>query len=115
MQCGERKYTTVVSRLEVWVKVILNYSVLKILFFFLGDIMTLLMKRDILSEEFTQFYIAETALAIDSIHKLGFIHRSVHSFVKKTFQKVVHCYVVKTVMCLLTETCKIWNVHQQYF
>ena len=37
--------------------------------------MTLLMKRDILSEEHTQFYIAETALAIDSIHKLGFIHR----------------------------------------
>jgi serine/threonine kinase 38 len=37
--------------------------------------MTLLMKRDILPEEHTQFYIAETALAIDSIHKLGFIHR----------------------------------------
>lgn len=40
--------------------------------------MTLLMKRDILSEEFTQFYIAETSLAIDSIHKLGFIHRFVY-------------------------------------
>ena len=37
--------------------------------------MTLLMKKDTLSEECTQFYIAETALAIDSIHKLGFIHR----------------------------------------
>jgi len=40
-----------------------------------GDMMTLLMKKDTLSEECTQFYIAETALAIDSIHKLGFIHR----------------------------------------
>ena len=39
--------------------------------------MTLLMKKDTLSEECTQFYIAETALAIDSIHKLGFIHRYV--------------------------------------
>lgn len=39
--------------------------------------MTLLMKRDTLSEECTQFYIAETALAIDSIHKLGFIHRDI--------------------------------------
>ncbi|KAF4529607.1 hypothetical protein B566_EDAN017898 [Ephemera danica] len=39
-----------------------------------GDMMTLLMKKDTLSEECTQFYIAETALAIDSIHKLGFIH-----------------------------------------
>lgn len=42
-----------------------------------GDMMTLLMKKDTLSEETTQFYIAETALAIDSIHKLGFIHRDV--------------------------------------
>lgn len=40
-----------------------------------GDMMTLLMKKDTLSEECTQFYIVETALAIDSIHKLGFIHR----------------------------------------
>ena len=40
-----------------------------------GDMMTLLMKKDTLSEDVTQFYIAETALAIDSIHKVGFIHR----------------------------------------
>lgn len=40
-----------------------------------GDMMTLLMKKDTLSEECAQFYVAETALAIDSIHKLGFIHR----------------------------------------
>ena len=37
-----------------------------------GDMMTLLMKKDTLSEEVTQFYIAETALAIDSIHKVTF-------------------------------------------
>lgn len=42
-----------------------------------GDMMTLLMKKDTLSEECTQFYIGETALAIDSIHKLGFIHRDI--------------------------------------
>jgi len=42
-----------------------------------GDMMTLLMKKDTLSEEGTQFYISETALAIDSIHKLGFIHRDI--------------------------------------
>jgi len=30
-----------------------------------------------LSEEATQFYIAETALAIESIHQLGFIHRDI--------------------------------------
>jgi serine/threonine protein kinase len=39
--------------------------------------MTLLMKKDTLSEECTQFYIVETALAIDSIHRLGFIHRDI--------------------------------------
>jgi serine/threonine kinase 38 len=42
-----------------------------------GDMMTLLMKKDTLSEECTQFYIMETALAIDSIHRLGFIHRDI--------------------------------------
>ncbi|XP_002730976.1 serine/threonine-protein kinase 38-like [Saccoglossus kowalevskii] len=42
-----------------------------------GDMMTLLMKKDTLSEEATQFYIAETVLAIHSIHKLGFIHRDI--------------------------------------
>ena len=41
-----------------------------------GDMMTLLIKKDSLSEEVTQFYIAETALAIESIHQSGFIHRS---------------------------------------
>ncbi|KAI4898494.1 hypothetical protein NFI96_020941, partial [Prochilodus magdalenae] len=42
-----------------------------------GDMMTLLMKKDTLTEEATQFYIAETVLAIDSIHQLGFIHRDI--------------------------------------
>ena len=40
-----------------------------------GDVMTLLMKKDTLAEEAAQFYIAETALAIQTIHDLGFIHR----------------------------------------
>lgn len=39
--------------------------------------MTLLMKKDTLTEEQTQFYISETVLAIDSIHNLGFIHRDI--------------------------------------
>lgn len=36
---------------------------------------TLLMRKDILSEEETRFYVAETVLAIESIHKGGYIHR----------------------------------------
>ena len=39
--------------------------------------MTLLMNKDTLSEEVTQFYVAETILAIQSIHKLNFIHRDI--------------------------------------
>lgn len=40
-----------------------------------GDLMTILMKYDILTEEQTRFYIAETALAVNSVHKLNLIHR----------------------------------------
>lgn len=44
---------------------------------FTGDMMTLLMKYDTLTEEQTQFYMAEAILAIDSIHRLDFIHRDI--------------------------------------
>ena len=37
--------------------------------------MTLLMEKDILSEEESRFYIAETILAVESVHKLNYIHR----------------------------------------
>jgi len=42
-----------------------------------GDMMTLLMNKDTLTEEQTKFYMAESILAITSIHDLGFIHRDV--------------------------------------
>ncbi|VDD91119.1 unnamed protein product [Enterobius vermicularis] len=42
-----------------------------------GDMMTLLIKKDTLSEEITRFYIAEAALAIQAIHNLNFIHRDI--------------------------------------
>ena len=37
--------------------------------------MTVLMKKDILSEEEAKFYIAELVLAVDSVHKMSYIHR----------------------------------------
>jgi len=40
-----------------------------------GDLMTILMKYDILTEEQTRFYIAETAMAIHSVHQLNYVHR----------------------------------------
>lgn len=42
-----------------------------------GDVMTLLMRKDILSEEETRFYMAETVLAIEAIHKHNYIHRDI--------------------------------------
>jgi serine/threonine protein kinase len=42
-----------------------------------GDLMTQLFALDIFTEDETKFYIAELVLAIDSIHKMGLIHRYV--------------------------------------
>lgn len=42
-----------------------------------GDLMTMLIKYDIFSEDITRFYIAEIIMAIEAVHKLEFIHRSV--------------------------------------
>ena len=42
-----------------------------------GDLMTLLIHEEIFSEDMAQFYVAETAQAIESIHRLGFIHRDI--------------------------------------
>ena len=40
-----------------------------------GDLMSLLMKKDILTEEESRFYIAELILAVEAVHKLSCIHR----------------------------------------
>jgi protein-serine/threonine kinase len=40
-----------------------------------GDLMSLLIKEDTFSENMTRFYMAECVLAIEAVHKLGFIHR----------------------------------------
>lgn len=42
-----------------------------------GDMMTHLIRLDTFTEHQTRFYIAETIVAIDSIHKLNYIHRDI--------------------------------------
>ncbi len=42
-----------------------------------GDLMSLLIKKDILTENEAKFYIAEIILAIESIHKIDCIHRDI--------------------------------------
>lgn len=40
-----------------------------------GDMMGLLIRKDIFSERATKFFIAEMILGINSLHKIGYIHR----------------------------------------
>jgi len=40
-----------------------------------GDLMTILMREDILTESQTRFYMAELACAINFVHQLKFVHR----------------------------------------
>ncbi|XP_021373654.1 serine/threonine-protein kinase LATS2-like isoform X2 [Mizuhopecten yessoensis] len=42
-----------------------------------GDLMGLLIKLEIFEEPLAVFYIAELVLAIESVHKMGFIHRDI--------------------------------------
>ncbi len=40
-----------------------------------GDMMTLLMRKDTLTEDEARFYVGQAVLAIESIHKHNYIHR----------------------------------------
>ncbi|CAE7055198.1 unnamed protein product [Rhizoctonia solani] len=42
-----------------------------------GDLLNLLIEKDIFEEDFAKFYIAEMVLAIEQCHKQGFIHRDI--------------------------------------
>lgn len=42
-----------------------------------GDMMTLLIKFGVFEESLARFYIAELTCALESVHKLGFIHRDI--------------------------------------
>ncbi|KAI5964826.1 CBK1 [Candida pseudojiufengensis] len=42
-----------------------------------GDLMTMLIRWQIFTEDITRFYMAECVLALEAIHKLGFIHRDI--------------------------------------
>ncbi|KAL7124112.1 hypothetical protein ABFS83_14G026700 [Erythranthe nasuta] len=42
-----------------------------------GDMMTLLMRKDTLTEDEGRFYVGETVLAIESIHKHSYVHRDI--------------------------------------
>ena len=47
-----------------------------------GDVMTLLMREETLTETVARFYIAQSILAIESIHKHNYVHRLVPDVIK---------------------------------
>ena len=64
------------------VKLIYSFQDRTFLFFVMeylpgGDLMTLLIKKGVLSEPEARFFLAETLLAIHKVHEAGFIHRDV--------------------------------------
>lgn len=42
-----------------------------------GDLLNLLIEKDIFGEDFARFYVAEMILAIHEAHRLGYIHRDI--------------------------------------
>ena len=42
-----------------------------------GDLLRLLIDKDIFSENETRFYVAELILAIEDMHKMNYIHRDI--------------------------------------
>lgn len=42
-----------------------------------GDMMSLLIRMEVFPEHLARFYIAELTLAVESVHRMGFIHRDI--------------------------------------
>lgn len=42
-----------------------------------GDLMTLLIRLEILTEDMSRFYLAQTVVALEAIHSAGYIHRDI--------------------------------------
>lgn len=66
-----------------------------------GDMMTLLMRKDTLTEDEARFYVGEIVLAIESIHKHNYIHRSVDYYALWT--NSLGC-----LFWIIPSNCKIW-------
>ena len=70
-----------------------------------GDLMTMLIKYEIFSEDITRFYMAEITLAIEAVHKLGFIHRCAYPhFGRSALPLTTHTVTSsQTTFCLTAE------------
>ncbi len=64
------------------VKLYYSFQDMEMLYFVMdyipgGDMMNLLIKEGIFQEDLARFYVAELVLAIESVHKMNFIHRDI--------------------------------------
>ena len=72
-----------------------------------GDVLTLLSKyEDHLPEEMSRFYACEMVLAIDSIHKLGYVHRFVMHCQRSEFTQPFHSAMHTKANVISKETLK---------
>ncbi|KAJ3319631.1 hypothetical protein HDV06_006193 [Boothiomyces sp. JEL0866] len=83
---AERTILSAASELGEWiVKLMYCFQDKEFLYFVLeympgGDLLNLLIKRDIFPEMFARHYFAEIVMAIEEVHKLGMIHRDPDNF-----------------------------------
>lgn len=68
-----------------------------------GDLMTLFMRKDTLTEDEARFYVAETVLAIESIHRHNYIHRFTGDWFESTISiHTLFCVGIELLPLLLT-------------
>jgi len=77
-----------------------------------GDMMTHLIKYDTFTEDQTRFFIAETILAIDSIHKLNYIHRDIKPD-NLLLDKRGHIKLSDFGLCTGLQTTRVSNLYQK--
>ncbi|KAG0349058.1 hypothetical protein BG004_002258 [Podila humilis] len=80
---AERDLMSAASESAVWiVKLIYSFQDADHLYLVMeymsgGDLLNLLIEKDIFEEDFAKFYVAEMVLCIEEAHKLGYIHRDI--------------------------------------
>lgn len=80
---AERDLMTAASESAQWiVKLIYSFQDADHLYLVMeymsgGDLLNLLIEKDIFEEDFAKFYVAEMVLCIEEAHKLGYIHRDI--------------------------------------
>ena len=77
-----------------------------------GDLMTMLIKYEIFTEDVTRFYMAEILLAIEAVHKLGYIHRYVFVHCVRGFSIFyMELYSSLAHVCTIFILCRLPNIH----